>query len=248
MNEITTMDAPAVTRTPATVTPMDLVQIAVQQGADIDKLGKLLDLQLRWEADQARKAFVAAMTEFKNHPPAINKNKEVDFTSAKGRTHYKHATLDNVSSIIGEALAAVGISHRWAVEQLEGGMIRVTCVLTHKQGHSESVFLQASRDESGNKNNIQAVGSTVTYLQRYTLLSATGMAVKDQDDDGAGRGEHTMGENVKADYLSAIDGLADLVEAERLWKGITETCGKVGDIGAYEALKKAMLAKRKGLK
>ena len=34
--------------------------------------------------------------------------------------------------------------------------------------------------------NLVTMDSTVTYLQRYTLLAATGMAVQDQDDDGAG--------------------------------------------------------------
>ena len=36
---------------------------------------------------------------------------------------------------------------------------------------------------SGSKNSIQAVGSTVTYLQRYTLLAVTGLAAKGQDSD-----------------------------------------------------------------
>ena len=61
----------------------------------------------------------------------------------------------------------------------------MTCVITHVQGHSESVSLQAGLDQSGGKNNIQSLGSTVTYLQRYTLFSATGMAAKGIDDDGA---------------------------------------------------------------
>ena len=63
-------------------------------------------------------------------------------------------------------------------------MIRVTCVLSHILGHSERVTLQASPDQSGGKNNIQAVGSTVTYLERYTLLAVTGLATAEQDDDG----------------------------------------------------------------
>ena len=48
----------------------------------------------------------------------------------------------------------------------------MTCVVSHRLGHSEENTLTAGRDESGNKNNIQAVGSTITYLQRYTLKAA----------------------------------------------------------------------------
>ena len=43
----------------------------------------------------------------------------------------------------------------------------------------------AAPDDTGKKNSIQQVASTVTYLERYTFLSITGLAVEDQiDDDG----------------------------------------------------------------
>jgi hypothetical protein len=51
-------------------------------------------------------------------------------------------------------------------------------------GHSEENTLMAGKDDSGNKNGIQAIGSTVTYLQRYTLKAALGLAAG-ADDDGA---------------------------------------------------------------
>jgi hypothetical protein len=45
--------------------------------------------------------------------------------------------------------------------------------------------LTSGPDTSGSKNPIQALGSAVSYLQRYTLLSLAGLATEDQDDDGA---------------------------------------------------------------
>lgn len=232
------------------VTPMAMLQLAVEKGASVEQLERLMALQERYEANEAKKEFVAAMTRFKENPKIIEKNATVDFTSAKGRTHYKHATLANVCDVIGPALSEVGISHRWETEQLDGGMIRVTCILTHARGHSEKVFLQAGRDESGNKNNIQAVGSTVTYLQRYTLLAATGMAVADQrdDDGGGGSGPQELNPEVRADYEAKIAALTDLKAAEVLWATIAAECTKVGDVPAYDELKLAMAAKRKTLK
>lgn len=153
---------------------------------DVAKLQALLEVKERWEQNEARKAFVVALNAFKANPPELSKNKHVMFETQKGRTEYDHATLDNVSLNIGRALSQHGLSHRWDVEQKEGGIIRVTCVLTHCQGHSERVPMEGMPDISGGKNSIQGIGSTVTYLQRYTLLAATGMAVKDQDDDGEG--------------------------------------------------------------
>ena len=234
------------TGTQMAVTPMDLLNLAVTKNADLAQLEKLMDLQDRYEKTEARKAFVSALNGFKANPPAIFKNKAVSY--GVGKTGYKHATLDNVSGAIGEALAAVGISHRWETEQLEGGLIRVTCVLTHVLGHSERVPLQASPDTSGSKNAIQAVGSTVTYLQRYTLLSATGMAVQDQDDDGRQGKGNAMPETVKAGWLAAIDACADLAATEPLWAEVAKATTAAGDVSAHEALRAAMSAKRKALK
>jgi hypothetical protein len=162
---------------------MQMLRIAVERDADIALVEKLMALQERWEANEARKAFVAALSAFKADPPTIFKNKHVASRRAGEGTDYHHATLDQVAGAIGVALSAHGLSHRWEAEQGDGRVIRVTCVLQHVLGHCERVTLQAGPDQSGNKNHIQAVGSTVTYLERYTLLASTGLAAKDQDDD-----------------------------------------------------------------
>ncbi len=173
--------------TQAPATPADIVLYAMQKGADIAQIEKFMDLQMKWEADQARKAFVADMAEFKKNPPKIVKDKQVGFTGKGGEfVGYTHATLGNVTGAIVEGLARHGFSHRWDTEQ-QNGQIIVTCILTHKQGHSERTTLSGVKDDSGKKNGIQQMASTITYLQRYTLLSATGVATIDQvDDDGAG--------------------------------------------------------------
>ncbi len=152
---------------------------ATDSNFDVAKLDALLAVKERWEKEEARKAFVSALTDFKADPPDIFKNKSVAFKDVR----YSHASLDNVSIAIGTSLAKHGLSHRWDVEQKDG-KVRVTCVLMHSAGHSERVSMEAGADQSGSKNAIQALGSTVTYLERYSLLSITGMAVQDQDDDG----------------------------------------------------------------
>lgn len=172
------------------VTPPEMLRYAIDKGANIEALERLMALSERWEANEARKAFVSAFAAFKAQPPEIVKNKLVQFGGSK--TSYHHATLDNVCDMIGGALADHQLSHRWEIEQIDGGAIRVTCVLTHALGHSERVSLQAGADTSGSKNNIQAIGSTVTYLERYTLLAATGLATKDQDEDGVEQRAKTL--------------------------------------------------------
>lgn len=167
-----------------TFDPMRLITLAVEQNADIDKLEKLLALQVRYEANEAKKAFDMAMSAFKGECPAIKKNHTVDFNSQKGRTTYKHATLDNVCGTINPVLGKYGLSYTWDTKQ-EGGIVSVTCHIAHACGHTTSgVTLSSGLDNSGNKNSIQSIGSTVTYLQRYTLLAALGLSTESDDDDG----------------------------------------------------------------
>jgi hypothetical protein len=166
--------------------PAELLRLAIEQKADPAYMRELMQLQRDWEANNARKAYVSAMAKFKAEPLTIVKDKHVSFATSKGKTEYDHATIGNVVEAIGARLAACGFSFRWQTDQLEGGRISVTCIITHELGHSESTTLKAGADDSGGKNNIQSIASTVTYLQRYTLLAATGMATRDQeDDDGA---------------------------------------------------------------
>jgi len=159
--------------------PAEMIRVAVSQGADLEKLAKLLDLQERWEANEARKAYHKAMAAFKATPPRIEKDKHVSFGA--GKTSYNHASLANVCDKINAALSKYGLSASWRTQQ--NGHISVTCRITHEMGHYEETTLSAPADTSGSKNSIQAIGSTNTYLQRYTLLSLTGLATDDQDDD-----------------------------------------------------------------
>ena len=163
--------------------PMELAQSFLTSGGDIANLEKMLELEEKYEARQAKKAYTKAVADFKANPPKIIKDKRVDFTSQKGRTAYNHASLGNVTDTINKGLGEHGFSVAWPLEQNEG-KIKVTCVITHEAGHSENTSLEAPFDNTGNKNGIQAMGSTVAYLQRYTVLSLTGLATHDQDDDG----------------------------------------------------------------
>lgn len=194
-----------------TVTPMRMLQVAMERGADLDKMQQLMDLQERWEASEARKAFVAAMTVFKANPPDIIKTKLVSY----GNTSYKHATLADVCAAAIQGLAQHGISHRWDVEQAD--KITVTCVLTHELGHSERVSMTAPADTSGQKNPIQAIASAVSYLQRYTLLSITGLAARDQDDDGQGADMATITAQQAADLTALAEEVGLNIDKLLAW-------------------------------
>jgi hypothetical protein len=166
------------TKAIAVSTPNDLIQSAITSGADLEKLEKLLTLQERWEANEAKKAYHRAMAEFKANPPDIEKDKKVSF----GATKYNHASLANVTQKINAALSTHGLSASWQVKQ--NGQVSVTCKITHELGHSEETTLTAPADTSGSKNAIQSIGSTIAYLERYSILALCGLATREMDDDG----------------------------------------------------------------
>jgi len=177
----------------AALAPDQLLAKALERDINPDVLSRMMDLYERHERMQAERQYIASMAAFKADPPAIRKTKHVSYASKGGKTDYHHAPLDEVVRAISVAMSPHGLSFRWRTQQLDG-LISVTCVLQHVGGHSEEVTLQASPDQSGGKNSIQAVGSTVTYLQRYTLLAATGLAAEEQDDDGQAAGTKRISE------------------------------------------------------
>jgi hypothetical protein len=214
------------------ITPLALLQMAVQQNANVDRLTKLFELHERWQAGQACQAFHAAMAKFKQRPPKILKNKH----SILDGMEYDHATLDHVTEAITESLSAVGIAHRWIVSQSHE--IAVTCVLTHEMGHREETTLSALPDTSGSKNAVQAIGSTVTYLERYTLLAATGMAAAGTDNDGRSADEEQKPKISEArllEGLTSIKEAPDLVTVQRNFLSVVREAHQINDKDA-EAL------------
>lgn len=180
--EVTVAETLPVVQQPMGITPMSMLEKAVVSGSSIEIIERLMDLQERWDVKQARKAFDEAMANAKAEIPTIIKNRAVDFTSAKGRTNYRYEDLESVASAVSPVLSKYGLSYRFRATSNVNEPINVTCIISHRAGHFEEMTLCAGRDESGNKNSIQAIGSTLTYLQRMTLKAALGLAVSNDDD------------------------------------------------------------------
>jgi len=156
-------------------TPVHLLELAINQGADIDKLEKLMAMQERWDANLAKKAYTDAMVRFQEQCPVIKKRKKAH--------NYLYAPLSDIIAQIKKPLGECGLSYRFEQQQLDGEM-QITCQITHRDGHSEKTSMTGGLDSSGSKNVIQSYGSTATYLQRYTLTGALGITTADEDIDG----------------------------------------------------------------
>lgn len=195
------------TPAPVPATPMEMLSRALERGADITVLEKLMDLQERHQRNEARKAFDEAMAAAKGEIPNIKKNRRVGFESKNGgaRTDYAHEDLAEISRVVTPILSRHGLSYRFRTHYEPNHPVSVTCIISHKMGHSEENTLPGPPDNSGNKNSIQAIGSTVTYLQRYTLKAALGLAAENDDDGQSAAGD----DPITPEQLKTLQTLVD---------------------------------------
>lgn len=194
-------------------TPMEMLGQAVTNNASLEVVEKLMVLQERWEKNQGRKAFDNAMADAKAEIPVIIKNRVVDFTGKTGiRTNYRHEDLAEVARTVSPILAKHGLSYRFRTTSNPNEPVTVTCIVSHRDGHFEENTLSAGRDDSGSKNQIQAVGSTLTYLQRMTLKAALGLAASDDDDGAASNGKP---ETISSDQVGDLQALIESKSADK---------------------------------
>lgn len=167
----------------AVTTPADLLRIAIDKDADLDRLEKLMELQERWEAKHAKRAYDDAFASFKAEAVVILKGRERKDGPLRGTSY---AELHDVVDAVTPALSRNRLSSSWKITKDERDWIEVTCYLRHVDGHEESVSMGGPPDNGPAKNAMQARASTITYLERQTLKAACGVAEGGDDDDGAG--------------------------------------------------------------
>lgn len=168
---------------PAPGTPAHLLMVAVERGLSLEYLERLIGLQERMEGREAEKAFNDAVASLRGEIIHIEKNKTITDGPMKGKSY---ADLQSWVHGVSEALSKHGLSVRWNPLQDDKDWIRIECILRHRGGHKESAAFGGPPDTSGAKNTIQARGSVVSYLERYTLKMVLGLAEGGEDDDGNG--------------------------------------------------------------
>jgi hypothetical protein len=164
--------------------PLVLVRMAIENGADPDKMEKLLDLARNWKAGQAAEAFAIALNAAQSAMPCVVKDK------ANSHTNSKYASLETVQTVMRPVYTLNGFSLSYGTEdsKLEGHL-RVICDLSHVGGCTRRYHLDCPIDGAGmrgssNKTGVQAMGSTISYARRYLMLMIFNVTVADQDIDG----------------------------------------------------------------
>lgn len=184
----------------APITPLNLLRAALDRGSDEQVLAQLIGLHERSRADEARRAFEAALAAAKAELPVIAKTQ----IASIGAKHYRHEDLAEIARAVGPPLARHGLAYRFR-SRTEGGLVTLTCIISHRDGHNEECSVSAAADHSGEKNAIQAIGSTLTYLQRMTLKAALGLAAADDDDGKAAGPDQAITRQQLRELLALID-------------------------------------------
>lgn len=186
-------------------------RLAVDPRVDVDKLERLLVMKREVEADQRRIAFLAALSRLAPKLPEIDKNGRVVFEgkgSAPGMDR-KYARLEDIDRAIRPLLSEEGFALSFDTQPTETGKIRISCTLSHRDGHSETKQLDLPHDSSGAKNGIQAVGSTVSYGRRMLVKMFFNLIERGEDSDAE------PVEEITEDQVRDLQSLIEEVKADK---------------------------------
>ncbi len=159
-----------------------------------------------------RKAFVSDFTAFKAEAPSsIARTKTISHaTNAGGQKTYDQVELHNALEILTPFLSKHGLATSWEIAPPDDkGFLTVSCRLEHVAGHSRCVTLKAHADPSGGKNEHQAIGSGLSYLERYTFMAVLGMAQAGMDDDAQGTNGATLSDEQTVTLNELLQDLRD---------------------------------------
>lgn len=171
-------------------------RVVLNPEADMDKLDKMLDMQERILNRNAKQAYTADLAAMQAELPLVAKR-------GTGHNNAKFAKLEDINEAIRPTLQKYGFAVTFRVKQNDARLL-VVAILSHRDGHSEETELVLPLDTSGNKNGVQAIGSTVSYGKRYALCALLNISTGD-DTDGDGLGDSRL-----------FDATLDLMEADNL--------------------------------
>jgi len=170
-------------------------KVALDPRTGVEKLEHLAAIYERLKAKEAELAFNAAKarilkklvgTKIVKNRPVLS---EIDNGGPQKGTFgaFKYAPLEEIDKHLRPLLAEEQMDLSYSDEPCDGGSILVRGRLKHlPSGHYEDSFMPAPLDTTGGKSNVQAVGSTNSFLRRYVACNIFNIVVVGDDDDGTG--------------------------------------------------------------
>jgi hypothetical protein len=194
---------------------------------NVDKFERLMNMRRSLETERASIAFAEAFADLQPDLPTIDRKGRIVVYSKADREKAggvpadaepiqktPYATLDDILEAIREPLHKHGFSLRFEHDTTTDGRLVTTAILRHREGHSERATAPPlQHDSSGSKNNVQAVGSSLTYGRRYALMAVLPIvshAPQDADDDGKAAGAAL----IDGDQLIAVQQLLEETKSD----------------------------------
>jgi hypothetical protein len=170
-------------------------RVALDPRADVEKLERMMAMYERLKAKEAELAYNAAKGRILKKLAGIKivKNRSVLYEIEKGKPQtrsyeaFKYAPLEEIDRHLRPLLAEEEMDLSYSDEPCKGGGILIRGRLKHLPGgHYEDSFMPAPLDTTGGKSDVQAVGSTNSFLRRYVACNIFNIVVVGDDDDGTG--------------------------------------------------------------
>jgi hypothetical protein len=163
-----------VSRTDGSAILAVISRAASDPNTDVDKMERLMAMYERLQAKQAEADFAAALAEMQDELPSIGER-----GNAAGR--YTYALWEDINAAIKPILKRHGFALSFRTDPADG--IAVTGILSHRSGHKAETTIKLPPDTSGNKPQVQAVASSVSYGKRYTAGALLNLTSHGEDDD-----------------------------------------------------------------
>lgn len=202
---------------------------AANPAVDVAKMEALLRMQREIVAEEARIAFVEDFIGMQSELPVINRTGKIEIPPKDGKKGQvtPYATFNEINRVTKPILQRHNFSLAFHTEAGPDGRLVVHGTLAHKRGYARETTLALPLETSGSKNNVQGVGSSMSYGKRYAaiaLLNLVSDSIEDRDDDGisaAGKSRAAKveidGEIVRDDTprltQKQLDDLRDAIEA-----------------------------------
>ena len=170
-----------------------------------DVIHRLIDAQERVMGKNAEISFNQAMSRLQPQLPRIEKRGKIDFVSKKDNTRQTtpYAKYEDIDAAIRPLLAGEGFSLSFNTEFGDHG-VTAYGTLAHREGHHRTASIRLPLDTSGSKNNIQAMGSTISYAKRYLVGMLLNIVTVDEDDDGVMGGLDPIDDTQRAEIEALI--------------------------------------------
>ena len=184
---------PAPPPVPAATAIISVIErAALNPDVDIDKMERLLQMQQRIMAQEAKVLFDTALAEMQPELPVIDAKGAIKNKS--GGVQSRYGKWEDVNEAIRPVLSAHGFALSFRIAEAENAHSSITGVLSHRAGHREETSIRLPADHSGSKNAVQAIGSAVSYGKRYTAFALLNITVRGEDDDGQAGGSKAITE------------------------------------------------------